>query len=64
VKVFNSEISRERLATLVILVVGFTALENYAYAKHGLAWAGVFFIAGVTAIMAVVPKENHSTTGA
>lgn len=63
VKVFNSEISRSRLATLVILVVGFTSLENYAYAKHGLTWAGVFFIAGVTAIIAVVPKKNHSTTG-
>ncbi|GLO53216.1 hypothetical protein PPUN110474_46170 [Pseudomonas putida] len=61
-KVFNSEISRTRLATLVILVVGFTVLENYAYAEHGLAWARVFFIAGVTAIVTVIPKKDHSTT--
>lgn len=63
-KAFNSEISKARLATLVILVVGFTALENYAYAEHGLVWAGVFLIAGVVAILSVIPKEDHSTTGA
>lgn len=63
-KVFNTEISRARLATLVILVVGFTVLENYAYTEHGLAWAGAFFIAGVAAILSVTLKKDCSTTGA
>ena len=60
-KVMNTEMSKSRLVTLVILVVGFTAMENYAYAEAGPVWAAVFFIVGTAAVFLTVPRKIHSS---
>ncbi|MDD1016951.1 hypothetical protein [Pseudomonas rubra] len=60
-KVLNTEMSKQRLATLVVLVVLFTALENYAYAEAGPVWAAVFFIAGTASVFFAVPRKIYSS---
>ena len=53
--------SRSRLVTLVILVVGFTTLENYAYTKAGPLWAALVFILGTASILFTVPGKIFSS---
>ncbi|WP_339496719.1 hypothetical protein [Pseudomonas sp. EA_15y_Pfl1_P101] len=60
-KVLNTEMSPSRLATLVILVVGFTVLENYVYTAAGLIWAALVFVIGTVAIFFTVPKKIFSS---
>ncbi|MBB6288930.1 MULTISPECIES: hypothetical protein [unclassified Pseudomonas] len=60
-KVLNTEMSPSRLATLVILVVGFTVLENYVYTAAGLIWAALVFVTGTVAIFITVPKKIFSS---
>lgn len=60
-KVLNTEMSPSRLATLVILVVGFTVLENYVYTAAGLIWAALVFVIGTVAIFITVPRKIFSS---
>jgi len=61
VKVLNTEMSPSRLVTLVILVVGFTVLENYVYTAADPIWAALVFLIGTVAIFITVPKKIFSS---
>jgi uncharacterized membrane protein YkgB len=61
VKVLNTEMSPSRLVPLVILVVGFTVLENYVYTAAGSIWAALVFVIGTVAIFITVPKKIFSS---
>jgi hypothetical protein len=61
VKVLNTDISPSRLMTLVILVVGFTVLENYAYTAAGPVWAAFVFVIGTVSIFVTVPGKIFSS---
>jgi hypothetical protein len=61
VKVLNTEISRRRMTALVILVTGFTVLENYVYTTAGPIWAALVFVIGTVSIFITVPKKIFSS---
>ena len=60
-KVFNTEISRRRMTALVILVAGFTVLENYVYTAAGPMWAALVFVIGTASILFTVPGKIFSS---
>lgn len=60
-KVLNTEISRRRMTALVILVTGFTVLENYVYTAAGPIWAALVFVIGTVSILITVPKKIFSS---
>ncbi|WP_147480544.1 hypothetical protein [Pseudomonas amygdali] len=60
-KVLNTEISRRRMTALVILVTGFTVLENYVYTTADPIWAALVFVIGTVSIFITVPKKFFSS---
>jgi hypothetical protein len=49
------------MTALVILVTGFTVLENYVYTTAGPIWAALVFVIGTVSIFITVPKKIFSS---
>ncbi|GFM68977.1 hypothetical protein PSCICJ_50950 [Pseudomonas cichorii] len=60
-KVLNTDMSRTRLVTLVIFVLGFTVLQNYVYTEAGPLWAAFVFVIGTVSIFITVPRKIFSS---